>query len=152
MKKEREGEEGGEMMVSYFIHKIWEKIVKNITRFFFLCEQEDFDPYELTPIKNGDLVHFLSWGPFRQLNSHDVVAPVSRSDQEVSGYIDHHVDMEPEVRLIILNYSIKAISSAGIVEGCVAWDCPGVDSGYEGCPAGPCEHQEDSVSDRREVS
>ena len=140
------------MMVRYSIHKILENIFNNTTSNYFLCEQEDFDPYELTPIKNGDLVHFLSWGPFRQLNSHNVIAPLSRSHQEVSGYIDHHVEMETEVRIKILKYSISDISSAGVVEGCVARGCSGVDCGYEGCPAGPCEHQEGPGSDRRDIS
>ena len=64
-----------------------------------LCKQDDFDPDEHIPIRNGDLVQLLSWGPYRQLNSHDVVAPISISVQEVSGYIDHHVGMDPEVML-----------------------------------------------------
>ena len=60
--------------------------------------QEDFDPFERIPIRSGDHVYLVSWGPYRQLNSHDVVAPIERSDQEVSGYVDHKVSMKPEVK------------------------------------------------------
>ena len=52
---------------------------------------------EKIPIKNGDRIKLLSWGPYRLLNSHDVSAPISRRNQEVSGYIDHQIGMKQEV-------------------------------------------------------
>ena len=61
------------------------------------ADSQDFDMDEKTPIRDGDLIKLLSWGPYRLLNSHDVCAPVSRKDQEVFGYIDHKVGMKQEV-------------------------------------------------------
>jgi hypothetical protein len=52
-------------------------------------------------IRNGSLVFFSNWGHTSAqqvlLNSHTVAAPLSRTQQEVSGYINYNIGMEPDV-------------------------------------------------------
>ena len=58
-----------------------------------------FDPDLVFPIKNGERINLLSWTEQRYLNSHTVAAPVSKEQLEVTGYINHNVGMEAEVRM-----------------------------------------------------
>ena len=44
-------------------------------------------------IKNGDIVQLIHGMSGRALNSHDVAAPVSPQNQEVSCYIDYNISM-----------------------------------------------------------
>jgi dolichyl-phosphate-mannose-protein mannosyltransferase len=47
-------------------------------------------------IKNGDEIHIVHGMTGRLLNSHDVAAPVTPQNQEVSCYVDHNVSMSAE--------------------------------------------------------
>ncbi|CAH1391620.1 unnamed protein product [Nezara viridula] len=46
-------------------------------------------------IKHGDVIHFVHGITGRPLNSHDVSAPMSPHNQEVSCYIDYNISMPP---------------------------------------------------------
>ena len=59
-----------------------------------------FDPDNEFPIKNGEKINLLSWTePRWYLNSHTVAAPISKNLLEVTGYVNHNVGMEAEVRI-----------------------------------------------------
>ncbi|XP_037078662.1 protein O-mannosyltransferase 1-like [Pollicipes pollicipes] len=45
------------------------------------------------PVKNGDVVQLVHGMTSRALNSHDVAAPMSPGNQEVSCYIDYNISM-----------------------------------------------------------
>ena len=62
--------------------------------------QELHNPEEPVVIRNNSRVSLNSWSRGRrevQLNSHNVAAPLSRTQQEVSGYINYNIGMEPDV-------------------------------------------------------
>ena len=47
-------------------------------------------------IKHGDIIQVVHGMTHRALNSHDVAAPVSPQNQEVSCYIDYNISMSAE--------------------------------------------------------
>ncbi len=60
-------------------------------------EREDLSVQEpLDVIRNGDTIQLVHGMTHRALNSHDVAAPMSPHNQEVSCYIDYNISMASE--------------------------------------------------------
>ena len=59
----------------------------------------------LDKIKHGDIVQLVHGITLRNLNTHNVAAPLSSTKQEVSCYVDHNVSMPAQDlwRLVIIN-------------------------------------------------
>jgi len=64
---------------------------------WWLVKRPDRDDLHVTPpldkIKHGDIVQLVHGITLRNLNTHNVAAPLSATKQEVSCYIDHNVSM-----------------------------------------------------------
>ena len=56
---------------------------------FKLILQTGYDPDDVKSIKNGTKISFVSWATHNKLNSHLVAAPITKTKQEVSGYISY---------------------------------------------------------------
>ena len=72
----------------------------------FGCRRDDL---HVTPpldkIKHGDIVQLVHGITLRNLNTHNVAAPLSATKQEVSCYVDHNVSMPAQDlwRVVIIN-------------------------------------------------
>lgn len=76
---------------------------------WWLVKRPDRDDLHVTPpldkIKHGDIVQLVHGITLRNLNTHNVAAPLSSTKQEVSCYVDHNVSMPAQDlwRLVIIN-------------------------------------------------
>ena len=53
----------------------------------FLTGQQRFDPDQPFPLLLGTRINLVNWEQDRYLNSHAVAAPLSKTKQEVTGYV-----------------------------------------------------------------
>ena len=60
---------------------------------FECCRDDLHVTPPLDKIKHGDIVQLVHGITLRNLNTHNVAAPLSATKQEVSCYIDHNVSM-----------------------------------------------------------
>jgi len=76
---------------------------------WWLVKRPDRDDLHVTPpldkIKHGDIVQLVHGITLRNLNTHNVAAPLSATKQEVSCYVDHNVSMPAQDlwRVVIIN-------------------------------------------------
>ncbi|XP_043238855.1 protein O-mannosyltransferase 1-like [Amphibalanus amphitrite] len=64
---------------------------------WWIVKQPDIDDMRVTspfkPVKHGDIIQLVHGMTSRALNSHDVAAPMTPGNQEVSCYIDYNISM-----------------------------------------------------------
>ena len=58
----------------------------NIINFF---SQTGYDPEDIKKIENGTRISLISWATHNNLNSHLVAAPITKTKQEVSGFVPY---------------------------------------------------------------
>lgn len=66
---------------------------RQISDVFECCRDDLHVTPPLDKIKHGDIVQLVHGITLRNLNTHNVAAPLSATKQEVSCYIDHNVSM-----------------------------------------------------------
>jgi len=81
---------------------------KDVNNWWFV-KRPDRDDLHVTPpldqIVHGDIVQLVHGTSLRNLNTHNVAAPLSATKQEVSCYVDHNVSMPAQDlwRVVLLN-------------------------------------------------